>query len=146
MITSTTSTMLEKTLCLLKPDSVESGHIGDILCHLEHLGFKIIGLKMKKLTREKGDGFYIQFKESPQFEPLVSFLVSSPIVVVVLEGIEAVKIIREIAGAADPSEAELGTMRKLYGQSLLTNAIHCSDSASSAEREIRYFFSAEELF
>ena len=137
--------IVERTLSIIKPNAVEDRNIGNIIARFEKEGFRIAATKMTKLTKEKAEGFYIEHKERPFFGSLVSFMTSAPVVLMVLEGDNAVDRNREIMGATNPAEAAEGTLRKLYAKSIEANAVHGSDSQASSEREISYFFDREEI-
>ena len=119
--------------------------IGNIISRFEQEGFKISAARMTKLTKERAEGFYIEHKSRPFFGSLVAFMTSEPVLLMVLEGENAVDRNREIMGATNPAEAEEGTLRKQYAKSLEANAVHGSDSLASAEREISYFFEKNEI-
>ncbi|AZQ10006.1 MULTISPECIES: nucleoside-diphosphate kinase [Shewanella] len=136
---------IERTFSIIKPDAVAKNHIGAIYNRFESAGLKIIASKMLHLTKEQAEGFYAEHKERPFFGALVSFMTSGPIMVQVLEGENAVLANREIMGATNPAEAARGTLRADYAVSIDENAVHGSDALASAEREIAYFFAADEL-
>ncbi|NKF50410.1 nucleoside-diphosphate kinase [Shewanella sp. WXL01] len=136
---------IERTFSIIKPDAVAKNHIGAIYNRFESAGLKIIASKMVHLTKEQAEGFYAEHSERPFFGALVSFMTSGPIMVQCLEGENAVLANREIMGATNPAEAARGTLRADYAESIDENAVHGSDALASAEREIAYFFSAEEL-
>lgn len=136
----------ERTLSIIKPNAVQDDNIGNIVKRFESEGLRIAAMKMVHLGKEKAEGFYIEHKERPFFGSLVSFMTSGPVVLMVLEGENAVTRNREIMGATNPAEAEEGTLRKLYAKSLEANAVHGSDSPTSADREISYFFDGNELY
>ena len=136
---------IERTLSIIKPDAVGGNHIGAIYSRFEEAGLKIVGAKMLHLDNEKAGGFYAEHKERPFYNDLVSFMTSGPVVVSVLEGENAIAKHREIMGATNPSEAAEGTIRKDFASSIDENAVHGSDSAESAKREIAYFFSENEV-
>lgn len=136
---------MEKTFSIIKPNAVEDNNIGNIIARFEKEGLKIAAAKLVQLTKEKAEGFYIEHKERPFFGSLVTFMTSGPVVLMVLEGENAVNRNREIMGATNPAEAEEGTLRKLYAKSIEANAVHGSDSPESAEREIAYFFDTNEI-
>ncbi len=136
---------VERTLMLIKPDAVRKGVEGEIIAHVQKHGFKLIGLKKLKLTKEQAKQFYIVHKDRPFYEELTDFMSSGPIVAMVWEGEDAIARIREIMGATNPEEAAEGTLRKLYGTNIGENAVHGSDSKESAEYEIPFFFSRLEL-
>ncbi|WP_078000027.1 nucleoside-diphosphate kinase [Edwardsiella tarda] len=136
---------LERTFSIVKPNAVAKNVIGAIYARFEAAGLSIVAAKMVHLTREQAEGFYAEHRERPFFTGLVSFMTSGPIMVQVLEGEDAVRRNREIMGATNPENALAGTLRADYADSLTENAVHGSDSPASAEREIAYFFSADEL-
>ena len=137
---------IEKTLSIIKPNAVLDNNMGNIIARFEKEGLRVAGAKMQHLTKEKAEGFYIEHKERPFFPSLVSFMTSTPVLIMVLEGENAVERNREIMGATNPADAANNTLRKLYASSLEANAVHGSDSPSSAEREITYFFEKHEVF
>lgn len=136
---------MEKTFSIIKPNSVLDNNIGNIVGRFEKEGLRIAAAKLTVLSKEKAEGFYIEHKERPFFGELVSFMTSGPVLLMVLEGENAVARNREIMGATNPAEAAENTLRKLYAKSLGENAVHGSDSQSSAEREINYFFDKNEI-
>jgi len=136
---------VERTLSIIKPDAVGKNVIGEIMTRFEKAGLQIVAAKMVKLDDEKAGGFYAEHKERPFFGDLVGFMTSGPVVVQVLEGENAIAKNRELMGATNPKEADAGTIRADFAESIDANAVHGSDSAASAEREIAYFFSAEEI-
>ena len=136
---------VERTLSIIKPDAVAKNVIGEILTRFEKAGLKVVAAKMIKLDDEKAGGFYAEHKERPFFKDLVGFMTSGPVVVQVLEGENAIAKNRELMGATNPKEADAGTIRADFAESIDANAVHGSDSAESAAREIDYFFNAEEI-
>jgi nucleoside-diphosphate kinase len=136
---------MEKTFSIIKPNAVEDNNIGNIIGRFEKEGLKIAAAKLVHLSKEKAEGFYIEHKERPFFGSLINFMTSGPVVLMVLEGENAVDRNREIMGATNPEEAADNTLRKLYAKSIEANAVHGSDSQTSAEREIAYFFDANEI-
>ncbi|BDM63930.1 nucleoside diphosphate kinase [Shewanella sp. NFH-SH190041] len=136
---------IERTFSIIKPDAVAKNHIGAIYNRFETAGLKIIASKMVHLSKEQAEGFYAEHSERPFFGALVAFMTSGPIMVQVLEGENAVMANREIMGATNPAEAARGTIRSDFANSIDENAVHGSDALASAEREIAYFFSTEEL-
>lgn len=132
----------ERTLSIIKPDAVAKNVIGEIYSRFEKADLKIVAAKMMHLTQEQAEGFYAEHKERPFFNDLVAFMTSGPVVVQVLEGENAIALNRELMGATNPKEAAEGTIRRDFAESIDANAVHGSDSASSAEREIAYFFGA----
>lgn len=137
--------MTERTLTILKPDSVSAGKAGAILAHLEKEGFRFAGLKRMRLTGEQARAFYAVHRERPFFEGLVRFMTEGPVVVAALERENAVPHLRATMGATDSKKAEPGTVRNLYGTDIERNAIHGSDSPENARRETGFFFSDAEL-
>lgn len=137
---------VEQTLSIIKPDAVSKNHIGDICARFEKAGLKIVGLKMLYLSREQAEGFYAEHKGRPFFDGLVEFMTSGPVCVQVLSGENAVVLNRELMGATDPQKAAPGTIRADFATAIDANAVHGSDSATSAAREIAYFFDSNEIF
>ncbi|MCK7548257.1 nucleoside-diphosphate kinase [Marinobacter koreensis] len=135
----------ERTLSIIKPDAVAKNVIGEIYSRFEKAGLKIVAAKMMHLTQEQAEGFYAEHKERPFFNDLVAFMTSGPVVVQVLEGEGAILKNRDLMGATNPKEAEAGTIRADFASSIDANAVHGSDSAASAEREIAYFFNDNEI-
>jgi nucleoside-diphosphate kinase len=133
------------TLAIIKPDAVAAGSTGKILAHLEAQGFKIRAARLVRLTPSRAEAFYAVHRERPFFRPLVTFMTSGPALALALERDNAVAHLREVIGATDPAEAKAGTVRKLYAQSKERNAIHASDSAENAAREVAFFFPDSEL-
>ncbi|MFZ5560697.1 MAG: nucleoside-diphosphate kinase [Pseudomonadota bacterium] len=136
---------IERTLSIIKPDAVGKNVIGAIYTRFEKAGLRIVAAKMKHLSRSEAEGFYAEHRERGFFGDLVSFMTSGPVVVSVLEGENAVQLHRNLMGATDPKKAEAGTLRADFAVSIDENAVHGSDSAAAAAREIAYFFSATEL-
>ena len=132
----------EQTLAIIKPDAVGKSLIGAILAHLEADGFVVREMRMQTLTDERARDFYSIHSERPFFDSLVDFMTSGRCVPMVLEREDAVAGLRRSIGATDPSEADEGTVRRLYAESVERNAIHASDSPDNATREIRFFFGA----
>lgn len=130
----------EQTLSIIKPDGVANHHIGEIIARFEKNGLEIVNIKMVRLDKERAEAFYAEHKAKPFFNDLVSYMSSGPIVVMVLEGNNAVAKNRELMGATDPNKAAPGTIRKDFAESMTRNAVHGSDSAASAKREIDFFF------
>jgi len=136
----------ERTLSIIKPDAVAKNVVGQILSRFEGAGLKIVALKMQHLSREQAEGFYAEHSERPFFNDLVAFMTSGPVSVQVLEGENAVLTNRDLMGATNPQEAEAGTIRADFAQSIDANAVHGSDSTTSAAREVAYFFDDNEIF
>jgi nucleoside-diphosphate kinase len=137
---------MEKTLSIIKPDGVAKQLIGEVIKTFQDSGFRIAGLKMKQLSRSEAEGFYYVHKERPFFGELVDFMISGPVVLMVLEGEDVIRRNREIMGATDPAEAAEGTLRKKWADSKQNNIVHGSDSPESARFEIGYFFSGIEIY
>jgi len=133
---------IERTLSIIKADAVAKNVIGEIVSRFEKAGLKVVSMQMKQLSQADAEGFYAEHKERPFFGDLVSFMTSGPVVVQVLEGENAIALNRELMGATNPQEAAEGTIRRDFASSIDANAVHGSDSAASAEREIAYFFGA----
>ena len=131
---------MEQTLSIIKPDAVAKNVIGQIYSRFENAGFKIVASKMIHLDKEMASGFYAVHKDRPFFNDLMSFMTSGPVMIQVLEGENAVAKHREIMGATNPQEADKGTIRADFAESLDENAVHGSDSLENAAIEIAYFF------
>ncbi|MBD63970.1 MAG: nucleoside-diphosphate kinase [Halobacteriovoraceae bacterium] len=136
---------IEKTFSIIKPNATADNNIGNIIGMFEKEGLRIAAARFVHLSKEKAEGFYIEHKERPFFGELVDFMTSGPVMLMCLEGENAVARNREIMGATNPAEAADGTIRKLYAKSIGENAVHGSDSAQSAERELAYFFEKSDL-
>jgi nucleoside-diphosphate kinase len=136
---------METTLAILKPDTVAAGNAGKVLAHLEGEGFTIRGLKVIHLTAAQAQAFYAVHRERPFYGSLVEFMTEGPVVPVALERADAVAHLRQTMGATDVAKAADGTIRKLYGTSIERNAIHGSDSAENAAKELAFFFSTADL-
>ena len=134
---------VERTLSIIKPDAVSKNVIGEIYTRFEEAGLSIVAAKMIQLDDEIAGGFYAEHKARPFFGDLVNFMISGPIIVQVLEGENAIAVHRNLMGATNPADAEVGTIRADFAQSIDENAVHGSDSVESAEREVAYFFSGE---
>lgn len=135
-----------RTFTMIKPDGVESGNIGNIIQLITSNGFKIIGMKYTRLSKTQAEEFYLVHKERPFYGELVDYMISGPIVAAILEKDDAVASFRKLIGATDPSQADAGTIRKLYAESKAKNAVHGSDSDENAEIEGNFFFSNFERF
>ena len=136
---------IEKTFSIIKPNAVKNNKIGPIIERFEKNGLHVAAAKMVTLDKAKTEGFYAEHAARPFFGSLVSFMTSGPVLLMVLEGENAVLRNREIMGATDPSKAAAGTIRKDFADSIEANAVHGSDSVESAKREISYFFFGSEL-
>ncbi|MCP4680044.1 MAG: nucleoside-diphosphate kinase [Deltaproteobacteria bacterium] len=138
--------MTECTLSMIKPNAVKAGNVGNILAHFEKAGIKIAALKMMYLARREAEAFYAEHKGKPFFDELVGFMSSGPMCAIVLEGDGVIEKNREIMGATDPSKAAPGTLRALYANNMTENAVHGSDSPTSAAREVGFFFPEMEIY
>ncbi len=137
---------MEMTLSIIKPDAVAKNVIGKIEQRFEDAGLKIVASKMLHLSVEKAQGFYAEHEGKPFFNALVEFMTSGPVIVQVLAGENAIMLNRELMGNTNPKEAEAGTIRADFAESIDANAVHGSDSPVSAQREIAYFFESTEIF
>jgi len=131
---------VERTFSIVKPDAVAKNVIGEIYSRFEKAGLQIIAAKMIHMTREQAEGFYAVHKERPFFNDLVSFMISGPVMVQCLEGENAIALNRQLMGATNPKEAEAGTIRADFADSIDANAVHGSDAPETAAEEIAYFF------
>ncbi|GAB5450406.1 MAG: nucleoside-diphosphate kinase [Halioglobus sp.] len=136
---------VERTLSIIKPDAVAKNVIGKIYSRFESNGLQIVASKMLRLSDAVAGGFYAEHAERPFYPALIEFMTSGPVVVQVLEGENAIAKNRELMGATNPQEADAGTIRADFASSIDANAVHGSDSAQSAAREIAYFFAESEL-
>jgi nucleoside-diphosphate kinase len=136
---------IERTLSIIKPDAVGKNVIGEIYSRFEKAGLRVVAARMVQLTTETAGGFYAEHKERGFFADLIAFMTSGPVMVQVLEGEGAVALNRELMGATNPAEAKPGTIRADFAKSIDANAVHGSDSAQSAAREIAYFFKNDEI-
>jgi nucleoside-diphosphate kinase len=137
---------MEMTLSIIKPDAVAKNVIGKIEQRFEDAGLKIVASKMLHLSIEKAQGFYAEHEGKPFFNALVEFMTSGPVIVQVLAGENAIMLNRELMGNTNPKEADAGTIRADFAESIDANAVHGSDSPVSAQREIAYFFESTEIF
>ncbi len=135
----------ERTLILLKPDAIERRLIGELIARLERKDLKIVALKLMHVSRALAEEHYAEHKAKPFFPELIGFITQGPVVVLIVEGPQAVKVVRQMMGTTNPFEAASGTIRGDYGLDLTANLIHGSDSPESARREIARFFKPEEL-
>jgi nucleoside-diphosphate kinase len=137
---------VQRTLSIIKPDAVAKNVIGQIYARFEAAGLKIVASRMTHLSRQEAEGFYAVHKGRPFFNDLVSFMVSGPVVIQVLEGENAILKNRDLMGATDPKKAEKGTIRADFAQSIDANAVHGSDAPETAAVEIAYFFPASQVY
>ena len=137
---------LERTFSIIKPDGTQKNVIGDVLSRFESAGLKVAAMKMIHMTGQQAGGFYIVHKERPFYDALMDYMSSGPVVVLVLEGSDAIARNRDIMGATNPAEAAPGTIRADHAESIERNIVHGSDSPESAAFEIPYFFSGDEIF
>ena len=137
--------MANRTLTIIKPDSVRKGNFGRIISRIEAEGFTILGLKKIGLSQRQAEGFYAVHRERPFYRDLVKYMVSGPVYVAALQRDDAVARLRKLMGATDPKKADRGTIRAEFGESIEENAIHGSDSDENAKNEINFFFAESEL-
>lgn len=135
----------ERTLVIIKPDAVQRGLVGEIVSRFEKRGIKIVAMKMVKVSRELAEKHYGIHRGKPFFEPTVEYITSSPVVAMVLEGINAIDMVRKMMGKTNPQDAEPGTIRGDYGQFIGRNIVHGSDSKETAEFEINLWFDKKEI-
>jgi nucleoside-diphosphate kinase len=136
---------VERTISIIKPDAVAKNVIGEIYSRFEKAGLKIVAAKMVQLNRQQAEGFYAVHKERPFFNDLVSFMISGPVIIQVLEGENAIAKNRDLMGATNPAQAAPGTIRADFAVSIDENAVHGSDSPETAAWEIAYFFKANDI-
>ena len=131
----------QQTLAIVKPDAVAGGHVGEIIARIEQAGFRIAGMKMARLSKVQAEGFYHVHRERPFFASLVEYMTSGPVVLLLLEGEDAIKRWRDLMGPTDASKAPAGTIRGDFGENIERNAVHGSDAPETAAFETSYFFS-----
>lgn len=136
---------IERTLCIIKPDAAKSANVGNIIAHIQKEGFKILAMKMTRLSELSAGAFYEVHKERPFYGELVNFMSSNACIPIALERDNAIAEWRRVIGSTDPAEAADGTIRKLYATSKGENAVHGSDSVENGQREIAFFFTEGEL-
>ena len=136
---------LERTFSIIKPDATKRNLTGKIIDRFESNGLRVVASKLLHMSREQAEGFYAVHKERPFFGELVSFMISGPVVVQVLEGENAIAKNREIMGATNPADADEGTIRKDFAESIEANSVHGSDAPETAAEEIKFFFSDDEI-
>ena len=135
----------ELTFSIIKPDAVRKNKIGEIVTRFELAGLKIVAARLEQLSSSKAEGFYAEHQGKPFFDALIAFMTSGPCLLQVLEGENAINLNRDLMGATNPQEAREGTIRRDFADSIDANAVHGSDSAASAKREIEFFFQPEEI-
>jgi nucleoside-diphosphate kinase len=136
---------LQRTLGIIKPDSVAGGHTGEILAMMEAAGFRILGMRMTQLRKAQAEGFYAVHRDKPFFAGLVEFMTEGPVVVLALERENAIQAWRDLMGATNPANAAEGTIRKKFGAAIDRNAAHGSDAPGTAAYELGFFFSGADL-
>ncbi|QMU56259.1 MAG: nucleoside-diphosphate kinase [Candidatus Mycalebacterium zealandia] len=136
---------MEQTLSIVKPDGTSNNLVGKVVGIFEENGISVAALRMVRMTKKQAEGFYAEHSERPFFASLTDFMSSGPCVVMVLKGDGAIAKVRKIMGATDPAQADEGTIRKMYAESVERNVVHGSDSPESAKREIVYFFNSLEI-
>jgi nucleoside-diphosphate kinase len=136
---------VERTFSIIKPDAVAAGQAGEILAMIQQAGFRVLGLRMTRLSEAQAQAFYAVHRERPFFAGLVKFMTEGPIVVMALEREDAIKKLREVMGATNPANAAEGTVRKRFAANIERNCIHGSDAPETAEVELQFFFSTAEL-
>ena len=136
---------MERTFAIIKPDAVAAGQSGEIIAIIQKAGFRIVGMKMRRLSQLEAEGFYAVHRERPFFGSLVKFMTEGPVIVMVLEAPDAIRKWRDTMGATNPANAAEGTIRKRFAQSIERNCVHGSDAPETAAVEIPFFFSTAEL-
>ena len=136
---------VERTFSMIKPDAVAAGQAGEILAMIERAGFKVLALRMTRLTEAQAQGFYAVHRERPFFPGLVKFMTEGPLIVLALEREDAIAKWRETMGATNPANAAEGTIRKRFATGIERNCVHGSDAPETAETELRFFFSTSDL-
>ena len=136
---------MERTFAIIKPDAVAAGQSGEIIAATQKSGFRVVGMKMKRLSQLDAEGFYAVHRERPFYGSLVKFMTEGPVVMMVLEAPDAIRKWRDTMGATNPANAAEGTIRKRFAESIERNCVHGSDAPETAAVEIPFFFSASEL-
>lgn len=136
---------IERTLTIIKPDSTSAGHIGEIIADIEKAGFRILGMKMVRLTTQQAEAFYAVHRDRPFYRDLVKFMTQGPVVPIALERDNAIAALRELMGATDSKKAAKETIRHKFGTDIERNAIHGSDAPETAAAELAFFFNQMEL-
>ncbi len=137
--------MIQKTYVMLKPDAVGRRLMGNVLTRFEEKGLKIVAMKLRMIPEELAKEHYGEHKDKPFFNGLIEYITSGPVLTMVIEGDEAISVIRKLVGATNPQEADVGTIRGDFGMDTGRNIIHASDAPESAEREINLFFNEDEI-
>ncbi len=137
--------MIERTLAIIKPDAVAAGHAGEILSMIQRAGFRILAMRMVRLSRREAEGFYAVHRGKPFFDSLCDFMSEGPALVMALEAEDAIRKWRELMGPTNPAHAPQGTVRERFGSNIERNAVHGSDAAETAAFELAYFFRGVEL-
>jgi nucleoside-diphosphate kinase len=140
-----TKECMERTLAIIKPDGVAAGLIGEVIKRIEQEGLRIIGMRMELLTRSKAEGFYYVHRERPFFSSLMEFMTSGPVLLMALEGDNAIQRWRTLMGATNPENADPGTIRRDMATSIERNVVHGSDATDTASFEVHYFFTGTDL-
>jgi len=136
---------VERTFSMIKPDAVAAGQAGEILAMIQGAGFRVLNLRMIRITESQAQGFYAVHRERPFFAGLVKFMTEGPVIVMALEGEDAIKKLREVMGATNPANAAEGSIRQRFASNIERNCIHGSDAPETAETELRFFFSRADL-
>jgi nucleoside-diphosphate kinase len=136
---------VERTFSIIKPDAVAAGNAGEILALIQKAGFKVLALRMTRISEAQARGFYAVHSERPFFQSLVKFMTEGPVIVMALERENAIAGLREVMGATNPANAAEGTIRKRFASSIERNSIHGSDAPETAEAELRFFFTTADL-
>lgn len=136
---------VERTFGIIKPDAVARGHVGGILTMIKDAGFKLVGLKMRRLAKHEAEAFYAVHAARPFYSGLVAFMTEGPVVLMVLEREDAIAKWRELMGATNPANAAEGTIRKMFAENIERNSVHGSDAVETAAQEVPFFFSGSEL-
>jgi nucleoside-diphosphate kinase len=136
---------VERTFAIVKPDAVAAGHTGEIITQIERTGFRILAMRMLRMSRAEAEGFYAVHRDKPFYRDLVNFMTEGPVVVLALERENAIATWREVMGATNPAKADAGTIRRLFGTSIERNASHGSDAPETSRTELGFFFSAADL-
>ncbi|MDT8324871.1 MAG: nucleoside-diphosphate kinase [Bacteroidota bacterium] len=136
---------MQRTLAIVKPDGVATGLVGEVVKRIEGEGLRIVGMRMEQLTRTKAEGFYYVHRDKPFFVSLMEFMTSGPVVLMTLEGVDAIKRWRSLMGATNPEKADPGTIRRDMATGIERNVVHGSDAVDTASFEVNYFFTGTEL-